>query len=330
MKKTFLLLSLLFSVAVSSLYAASPKDEFRATWLATVFSIDWPKTSATTTANRTAQQKELTDIFDKMKAGNMNAVCLQVRGRCDAFYKSSYEPWAAELAGSRGKDPGYDPLAFAIEEAHKRGMELHVWVNPFRVTSSGTISTSDKVWQNAGQWIIKYNNGTFTGQIIDPGYPEAREYVLDVLMEIVENYDVDGILMDDYFYPYGGTTTEDAKSKSLHKPSSGLIDQDKDGSTDDDWRRSNVDDMMKKLYDRIQATKPWVRFGMGTFGIWTMKSAVASAYGISLPSGITGLDDYEEQACNPVEWVKGGYVDYINPQLYWPTTSTGQSYEKLV
>lgn len=317
-------------MAISSLYAASPKEEFRATWLATVFSIDWPKTSATTTANRTAQQKELTDIFDKMKAGNMNAVCLQVRGRCDAFYKSSYEPWAAELAGSRGKDPGYDPLAFAIEEAHKRGMELHVWVNPFRVTSSGTISTSDKVWQNAGQWIIKYNNGTFTGQIIDPGYPEAREYVLDVLMEIVENYDVDGILMDDYFYPYGGTTTEDAKSKSLHKPSSGLIDQDKDGSTDDDWRRSNVDDMMKKLYDRIQVTKPWVRFGMGTFGIWTMKSAVASAYGISLPSGITGLDDYEEQACNPVEWVKGGYVDYINPQLYWPTTSTGQSYEKLV
>ena len=330
MKKTFLLLSLLLSMAISSLYAASPKEEFRATWLATVFSIDWPKTSATTTANRTAQQKELTDIFDKMKAGNMNAVCLQVRGRCDAFYKSSYEPWAAELAGSRGKDPGYDPLAFAIEEAHKRGMELHVWVNPFRVTSSGTISTSDKVWQNAGQWIIKYNNGTFTGQIIDPGYPEAREYVLDVLMEIVENYDVDGILMDDYFYPYGGTTTEDAKSKSLHKPSSGLIDQDKDGSTDDDWRRSNVDDMMKKLYDRIQVTKPWVRFGMGTFGIWTMKSAVASAYGISLPSGITGLDDYEEQACNPVEWVKGGYVDYINPQLYWPTTSSGQSYEKLV
>ena len=330
MKKTFSLLCLVLLMTLQSSFAASPKEEFRATWLATVWSIDWPKTSATTTANRTAQQKELTDIFDKMKAGNMNAVCFQVRGRSDAFYQSSYEPWAAELAGSRGKDPGYDPLAFAIEEAHKRGMELHVWVNPFRVTSTGTLSTSDKVWQNAGQWIIKYDNGSFSGQIIDPGYPEAREYVLDVLMEIVENYDVDGILMDDYFYPYGGTTTEDAKSKSLHKPSSGIVDQDKDGSTDDDWRRSNVDDMMKKLYDRIQATKPWVRFGMGTFGIWTLKSAVASAYGISLPSGITGLDDYEEQACNPVEWVKGGYVDYINPQLYWPTTSTGQSYEKLV
>ena len=144
MKKTFSLLCLALMLVIQSSFAASPKEEFRATWLATVFSIDWPKTSATTTANRTAQQKELTDIFDKMKAGNMNAVCLQVRGRCDAFYKSSYEPWAAELAGSRGQDPGYDPLAFAIEEAHKRCMELHVWVNPFRVTSSGTISTSDK------------------------------------------------------------------------------------------------------------------------------------------------------------------------------------------
>ena len=330
MKKTFLLLGLLFSMAIFNICAASPKEEFRATWLATVWGIDWPETKATTAANRTAQQKELTDIFDKMKAGNMNAVCLQVRGRSDAFYKSSYEPWAAELAGSRGKDPDYDPLAFAIEEAHKRGMELHVWVNPFRVTGSGTLSSSDKVKQNCGQWIIKYNNGSFDGEIIDPGYPEAREYVLKVLMEIVNNYDVDGILMDDYFYPYGGTTTEDAKSKALHKPSTGIIDQDKDGSTDDDWRRSNVDDMMKKLYDRLQATKPWVRFGMGTFGIWTTQSTVAKAYGISLPSGITGLDDYEEQACNPVEWVKGGYVDYINPQLYWPTTSTGQNYEKLV
>lgn len=330
MKHKISLIILLMLMAVFGSYANNPKEEFRATWMATVFNIDWPKTAATSTTNRVAQQKELTDIFDKMKAGNMNAVCLQVRGRSDALYQSSYEPWAAELTGTRGKDPGYDPLAFAIEEAHKRGMELHVWVNPFRVTSSGTLSTSDKVWQNAGKWIIKYNNGSFNGQIIDPGYPEAREYVLDVLMEIVENYDVDGILMDDYFYPYGGTTTEDAASKSLHKPSTGIVDQDGDGSTDDDWRRKNVDTMMKELYDRIQATKPWVRFGMGTFGIWTMKSTVASAYGISLPSGITGLDDYEEQACNPVEWVKGGYVDYINPQLYWPTTSSGQSYEKLV
>ena len=330
MKKTISLLCLVFLLAFPSSISANPKHEFRATWLATVWSIDWPATKATNATNREAQKKELTAIFDKLQAGNMNAVCFQVRGLSDVMYKSSLEPWSAALTGTRGQDPGYDPLAFAIEEAHKRGMELHVWVNPFRVTSTGTLSTSDKVWQNAGDWIIKYDNGSFSGQIIDPGYPEAREYVLDVFMEIVENYDIDGILMDDYFYPYGGTTTEDSKSKSLYKPSSGIVDQDKDGTTDDDWRRQNVDQMMKDLYDRLQATKPWVRFGMGTFGIWTLDKDVANAYGISLPSGITGLDDYEVQACNPVEWVKGGYVDYINPQLYWPTTSTGQNYATLV
>ena len=327
MKKIFTLCVVL-CMSYLSMGATNLKHEFRATWLTTAWGNDWPKTKVTNDATRKQQQDSLIAIFDRLQAGNMNAVCFQVRGRSDAFYESSYEPWAAELAGARGKDPGYDPLAFAIEEAHKRGLELHAWVNPFRVTSSGTLSTSDKVWLNAGQWIIQYNNGSFSGQIIDPGYPEAREYVLNVLMEIVNNYDIDGIVMDDYFYPYGGTTTEDAASKALYKPNN-VVDVNQDGDTDDDWRRSNVDVFLEELYNQIQATKPWVRFGMGTFGIWTTQTKVAQAYGISLPSGISGLDDYDEQACNPVEWVKNGYVDYINPQLYWPTTSTGQNYNKL-
>ena len=307
---------------------ATMKHEFRATWLATVSNIDWPRTKATDATKRQQQQKELTDIFDKMVAGNMNACCMQVRSLCDAMYQSSYEPWSAALTGTRGKDPGYDPLAFAIEEAHKRGLELHVWVNPFRVTSSGTIATSDKVWQNASDWIIKYDNGSFKGQIIDPGFPEARAYVINVLMEIVNNYDVDGILMDDYFYPYGGTTTEDSNSKSKYKPSN-VVDVNQDGDTDDDWRRANVDSCMKMLYDQLQAVKPWVRFGMGPFGIWTTQKKAAQAYGLTLPSGITGLDDYDVQACNTVEWVKQGWVDYINPQLYWSTDYEGQDYDVL-
>lgn len=327
MKKSFLLI--LFSLLLSAgLYAEQPKYEFRATWLATVSGIDWPKTKATSDAKREQQKQELIDILDKMKAGNMNAVCFQVRSLCDAMYKSSYEPWSAALTGTRGKDPGYDPLQFAIDEAHKRGLELHIWVNPFRVTSSGSVSTSDQVYKNAGQWIIKYDNGSFSGQIIDPGYPEARKYVIKVLMEIVNKYDVDGILMDDYFYPYGGTTTEDATSKNSYKPNN-VQDINKDGDTDDDWRRSNVDDCMKMLYDTLQVVKPWVRFGMGTFGIWTTQSKAAQAYGINLPSGITGLDDYDVQACNPVEWVKHGYVDYINPQLYWSRDYAGQDYDVL-
>ena len=327
MKKIFTLCVVL-CMSYLSMGATNPKHEFRATWLTTAWGNDWPKTKVTNDATRKQQQDSLIAIFDRLQAGNMNAVCFQVRGRSDAFYKSSYEPWAAELAGARGKEPGYDPLAFAIEEAHKRGLELHAWVNPFRVTSAGTLDANDLVKKNAGQWIIQYNNGSFTGEIIDPGYPEAREYVLNVLMEIISNYDIDGIVMDDYFYPYGGTTTEDAASKALHKPAN-VVDVNQDGDTDDDWRRSNVDVFLEEFYNRIQTTKPWVRLGMGTFGIWTTQTKVAQAYGISLPSGISGLDDYDEQACNPVEWVQNGYVDYINPQLYWPTTSTGQNYNKL-
>ena len=323
------LLSLLILLAASfTLFANEPKHELRATWLATVQNIDWPKTKVTNDATRKQQQKELTDILDKLAAGNMHACFMQVRSLCDAMYQSSYEPWSISLTGTRGKNPGYDPLAFAIEEAHKRGLELHVWVNPFRVTTSGTLDSNDQLQKHAGEWIIKYNNDSFKGQIIDPGYPQARAYVIKVLMEIINNYDVDGIVMDDYFYPYGGTTTEDAKSKSLYKPSN-VVDVNQDGDTDDDWRRSNVDICLKQLYDTIQAVKPWVRFGMGTFGIWTTQKKAAQAYGLTLPSGITGLDDYDVQACNPVEWVKDGYVDYINPQLYWSRDYAGQDYDVL-
>lgn len=319
MKKT-ILVSLLI-VSVLSALAESPKREFRATWLATVSSIDWPRTKVASNATRETQKRQLTDIFDMLVDGNMNACCMQVRSLCDAMYKSSYEPWSPALTGERGEDPGYDPLEFAIEEAHKRGLELHVWVNPFRYeTSTGAYGNDDMVRKNCKQWIISYNNGSYSGTILDPGFPEARAYVIKVLMEIVRNYDVDGILMDDYFYPYGGTTTEDAVSLAKYKPA------DMDAA---DWRRENVDKCMKMLYDSIQACKPWVRFGMGPFGIWTTKSAVAQKYGISLPNHISGLDDYNVQYCNTVEWVKGGYVDYIAPQLYWPTTSYGQDYDIL-
>ena len=310
------------------IFANELKHEFRATWFTTHYAIDWPSTKATSDSKREQQKKEMTNIFDEMVAGNMNAVCMQVRSLSDATYKSSYENWASILTGTRGKDPGYDPLAYAVEEAHKRGLELHVWVNPFRVTSGGTISTDDLVWKNAGEWIIKYDNGSFDGQIIDPGFPNARAYVIKVLMEIVNNYDVDGIVMDDYFYPYGGTTTEDAKSKALYKPDN-VVDVNKDGDTDDDWRRSNVDVCLKALYDTIQSVKPWVRLGMGTFGIWSTQKKAAEAYGLTLPSGISGLDDYDVQACNPVEWVMNGYVDYINPQLYWATSTTSTNYNVL-
>ena len=319
MRKIFLFLFTL-AMGVSTLWA-NPKHEFRATWMTTGYGIDWPRQK---TAD--AQQTELKQKLDALAAGNHNAVCLQVRSFCDAIYKSSYEPWADCLTGTRGQDPGYDPLAFAIEEAHKRGLELHVWVNPFRVTPSGTLSTDDPVWQNAGQWIIKYNNSSFSGQIIDPGYPEARDYVHKVLMEIVNNYDIDGILMDDYFYAYGGTNTEDADSRSKHLYK--VTDADKDNSYIDDWRRANVDSVVHRLYRDLQKTKPWVRFGMGTPGNWSNKAPAGAYYGISLPA-TTAMESYDYLYCNPVEWAKQGWVDYLNPQVYWSTTAKKGDYDIL-
>ena len=310
------------------IFAEQPKYEFRATWLATVSGIDWPKTKATNSSTRATQKQELIDILDKMKAGNMNAVCMQVRSLCDAMYVSSYEPWSVALTGTRGKDPGYDPLQFAIDEAHKRGMELHVWVNPFRASTS-TLSSSDVLWSNAGDWLIKYNNSSFSGYIIDPGYPESRAYVVKVMMEIVNKYDVDGIVMDDYFYAYGGTTTEDIKAQQLHYNAAEVQDINQDGNTLDDWRRSNVDKVIKAMYDSIQVVKPWVRFGMGPGGIWTMDEGAARAYGLTLPYNISGGDIYNSLYCNTIEWIKGGYVDYVNPQIYWSTTAKKQAYGTL-
>ena len=320
MKKILLFLFTL-AMGVSTLYA-NPKHEFRASWMTTGFSIDWPKQKTPD-----AQKVELQQKFDALVAGNHNAVCLQVRSFSDAIYKSSYEPWAECLTGTRGQDPGYDPLAFAIEEAHKRGLELHVWVNPFRVTSSGTLSTDDPVWKNAGQWIIKYNNSSFSGQIIDPGYPGARDYVHKVMMEIVNNYDIDGILMDDYFYAYGGTNSEDADSRSKHLYK--VTDADKDNIYVDDWRRANVDSVIHRLYRDLQKTKPWVRFGMGTPGSWSNKAPAGVYYGISLPAGISAMESYDYLYCNPVEWAKKGWVDYLNPQIYWSTKIAKTDYDVL-
>ena len=319
MKKILLFLFTL-AVGISTVYA-NPKYEFRASWMTTGYGLDWPRQKT-----KDAQQTELKQKLDALVAGNHNAVCLQVRSFCDAIYKSSYEPWADCLTGTRGQDPGYDPLQFAIEEAHKRGLELHVWVNPFRVTPSGTLSTDDPVWKNAGQWIIKYSNSSFSGQIIDPGYPEARDYVHKVFMEIVNNYDIDGILMDDYFYAYGGTNSEDADSRSKHLYK--VTDADKDNSYIDDWRRANVDSVVHRLYRDLQKTKPWVRFGMGTPGNWSNKATAGSYYGISLPA-TTAMESYDYLYCNPVEWAKKGWVDYLNPQVYWSTTAKKGDYDIL-
>ena len=341
MKKHILLLAIaVFSclqLSAQSSNNASPKHEFRATWFTTVTNIDWPSKSNLTVDQ---QKAELTNLLDQLAASNINAVCFQVRGRSDAYYKSNYEPWAKELTNTLGQDPGYDPLKFAIEEAHKRGMELHAWINPFRVsTTTNNRLTEDQInslykaptgkTKLQWSWVLAYNNGSFTGQIIDPGNPAAREYVVNVLMDIVENYDIDGVVMDDYFYPYGGTNTEDQASQNAYYKENEVEDVNKDGKKLDDWRRSNVDAVIADFSSKVRAAKPWVRFGMGPGGIWTIQNKAAAAYEIQLPNNIVGADLYEQLACNTVAWIRKGWVDYVNPQIYWATTAAKQDYDVL-
>jgi len=324
MKKTILFLFLLF--LYTTMYSQSPKREMRAGWLATVYRIDWPTTPMTsvTPANIAKQKAEFISILDSVKAANMNAVFFQVRPEADAFYNSAYEPWSAHLGGTRGANPGYDPLAFAIEESHKRGIELHTWLNPYRYeTSAGKYTGLPGDYKTAHpEWILDYSTATAKGiTILDPGNPAVRKLIKNIVGDILSKYDLDGIIFDDYFYAYAGTsTTLDSYSQGLYKPS---------GMTLSNWRRNNVNKMVADVYDTIQAVKPHVVFGVSPFGIWTTQTSVATARGLTLPTGIVGSDMYEQIYCDPVAWLEQGKVDYISPQLYWTTTSTGQDYKKL-
>ena len=320
-----------FILSFFILSAQSPKREMRAGWLATVFRIDWPTTAMTsvTASNISKQKAEFITILDSVKAANMNAVFFQVRPETDAFYNSAYEPWSAHLGGARGTNPGYDPLAFAIEESHKRGIELHAWLNPYRYeTSAGKNTGLPGDYKTPHpEWILdyaKYTNGVKTTDditILDPGNPAVRKLIKNIVGDIISKYDVDGIIFDDYFYAYTGTsTTLDSYSQGLYKSASVTLSN---------WRRDNVNKMVADVYDTIQAVKPYIAFGVSPFGIWTTSAAVATAQGLTLPSGITGSNMYEQIYCDPVAWMQQGKVDYISPQLYWPTTSTGQDYKKL-
>ena len=329
MKKN-ILLTIGICLCISAI-SQSPKREMRAGWLATVYRIDWPTTAMTsvTTTNINKQKAEFITILDSVKAANMNAVFFQVRPETDAFYNSAYEPWSAHLGGARGVNPGYDPLAFAIEESHKRGIELHAWLNPYRYeTSAGKYTGLPGDYKTTHpEWILDYavyTNGTKTTDgitILDPGNPAVRKLIKNVVGDILSKYDVDGIIFDDYFYAYAGTnSTLDSYSQNLYKPASMTLSN---------WRRDNVNKMVADVYDTIQAVKPQVIFGVSPFGIWTTSGTVATARGLTLPSGITGSNMYEQIYCDPVAWLEQGKVDYISPQLYWTTTSSGQDYDVL-
>ncbi|NLI73137.1 MAG: family 10 glycosylhydrolase [Bacteroidales bacterium] len=302
-----------------------PKREMRANWLTTVWRIDWP--SVTVPAHGTESQRqeaikkqktELINIFDKMKTANMNTVFFQIRSMSDAMYRSSYENWSSFISSERGADPGWDPLAFAIEESHKRGMELHAWINPYRYSSSGPTHgnlPTDYVNTNP-EWLITYDSYT---KILNPGIPEVTQRIADIVAEVVTNYDVDGIVFDDYFYGGGGTAnSHDQLQYDLYNPK---------GLSRGDWRRENCNRMIKTVYDRIQSIKPWVTFGVSPAGVAASNSSVAAKYGV--PPAPVGTDwQYSGIYSEPLAWLQEGTIDYISPQIYWTTTSS-TSYDKL-
>ncbi len=271
--------------------------EFRGAWIASIYNIDWPSSPGLSAGS---QQAQLRNILDKLAALKMNAVMFQVRPQCDAVYSSSIEPWSANLTGKMGSSPGYDPLAFCIREAHARGIEVHAWFNPFRALSNNSQSVAgNHVTLKNPQMTRKYGTMTWC----DPASEQTRSHSLRVIMDVVKRYDIDGVHLDDYFYPYpsGNTRFNDGKSPAQ--------------------RRSYVDGFVSNLYSSVKRQKPWVRVGISPFGIWRP----------GVPAGIeAGIDSYEDLAGDSRKWLKNGWVDYLAPQLYWRISPEKQSFSTLL
>lgn len=284
------------------------KREVRSVWMATVWALDWPSSTSSTTA----QKNEMVKYLDVLQKNNFNAVYFQVRTMSDAFYKSSYEPWSSYLTGTRGKDPGWDPLAFVVEECHKRGMECHAWVNPYRFSTGSNWSTAqDQALKSAGMLLAYTKSDGKTTTILNPGLESVRKRIVDVCKEIISNYDVDGLVFDDYFYPEGIPVTSSAGDYDLWQKSGASM-------TFGDWRRNNVNQMVADVYKMVQQQKPYVRFGISPAGAACTSAAVAAKHGIDR-CPVASDWQYDGIFSDPVAWLKAGTIDYISPQLYWKT-----------
>lgn len=284
------------------------KREVRSVWMATVWALDWPSSTSSTTA----QKNEMVKYLDVLQKNNFNAVYFQVRTMSDAFYKSSYEPWSSYLTGTRGKDPGWDPLAFVVEECHKRGMECHAWVNPYRFSTGSNWSTAqDQALKSAGMLLAYTKSDGKTTTILNPGLESVRKRIVDVCKEIISNYDVDGLVFDDFFYPEGIPVTSSAGDYDLWQKSGASM-------TFGDWRRNNVNQMVADVYKMVQHQKPYVRFGISPAGAACTSAAVAAKHGIDR-CPVASDWQYDGIFSDPVAWLEAGTIDYISPQLYWKT-----------
>lgn len=296
-----------------------PKREFRSAWLATVWAIDWPKESG-----QSARKTELNAYLDVYESINATGICFQVRGMADAMYQSNLAPWSQYISGTRGTSPGWDPLAYAVEQCHARGLECYAWLNPYRWSSTGTIPSStsfDKDWKNKG-WAL--SNGSYV--VLNPAKEEVRKHIVDVCREIVDNYAIDGFLFDDYFYPSGGTAEDnsagDYSDYQAYKKAGGTM-------SFGDWRRDNVRKLMKDLRQMLSETRPDVRFGVGPAGVAGTSSAVANKYGVTRCPVAASDWQYGTIYSDPLSWLYDGTIDFISPQIYWKTTHATAPYGPL-
>ncbi len=292
-----------------------PKREFRGVWITTVANIDWPKNDQDDVEK---QKKDFIAILDFYQNLNFNAVIVQIRDAGDAFYPTKLAPWSRFLTGNEGEapEPYYDPLEWMITEAHKRGMEFHAWLNPYRATMNENteILAENHDYNLHPDWMIKYG----TKYYYNPGLPEVRQHLLAIMDEVVTNYNVDAIHFDDYFYPY--KLKDEIFDDSLAYTTYALPQQSLA-----DWRRSNVDSLVQDIHKTIKERKPWVQFGISPFGVWKNKST--DPRGSDTQAGQTNYDDLY---ADPLMWMQMGWIDYLVPQIYWSMDYPAASYRKIV
>ena len=297
-----------------SLCTLNAQIAFRGAWIATVANIDWP--SAEAVGDSAAQKAEMTFLLDSLSSLGLNAIIFQVRPTADALYKSAYEPSSHWLAGKQGAPLTWDPLEWTIGEAHQRGMEVHVWLNPYRVNLAKTdtsMISADHIWRKHPDWFWEYNKQWY----FDPARPETREWICTIVQDIVSRYDIQAIHMDDYFYPYpaGGKKLPD--EASFQKDPRGFDNLH-------DWRRDNVNLAIQAISQTIKECKDSVEFGISPFGVW--RNASVDSTGSKTQAGITNYDDlYADTRL----WIKEGWIDYILPQLYWEIGKKVADYEVL-
>ncbi|MBW4081829.1 family 10 glycosylhydrolase [Paenibacillus sp. S150] len=298
--------------AVPSIPGVKASKEMKGAWISTVFNLDWPSTASA--GNETKQKKEFDTLLDKLQSAGFNAVFVQVRPSGDSLYPSVLVPWSKVLTGTQGKNPGYDPLEYMVSAAHSRGMQFHAWFNPFRAaTDAGTTGlASNHVAKAHPEWIVKADSKLY----INPGIPEARQHIINTVMEVVKGYDIDGVHLDDYFYPSGVAFADDAAFKAYNAKSI---------SSKADWRRDNINNFISQLGQAIHGVKSDVSFGVSPFGVWRNKKNDST--GSDTTAGVTAYDD---MYADTRTWIRSGWIDYIAPQIYWSLSFSAARYDKLV